>query len=122
MFALRGPGLLSTSIEDMLNWLIPFAENGSQGFCKAYARLALSLSQTIPAFCFAPEQVSFVKDKTANGLSEFSAFDDPNVEFVYPYDVDDPTVMNDGSSLISVGAAKEVCKELGITGTRPVSF
>ncbi|KAG9721366.1 hypothetical protein KCU73_g14266, partial [Aureobasidium melanogenum] len=31
-------------------------------------------------------------------------------------------VMNDGCSLISVGAAKELCEELGIKGVRPVAF
>lgn len=122
MFALSGPNLPPVTIQEVFDWAIPLKANRKQGFCKAFARLDLSLSQTTPTICFTPNQVLFVKDKKANGVPECSTFDDPSLDFAYPYNSEDPAVMNDGCSVMSVGAAKEVCRILGITGMRPVSF
>ena len=107
----------------MLNWAIPFAKNGHQGFCKAYARLDLFLSQTIPTVSFTHKEVKYVKDTFADGATESEEFNDRRMKFEYRCGVlDEKTVMNDGCSLISVGAAKELCENLGIKGVRPVAF
>ncbi|KAH0138600.1 hypothetical protein KCU67_g15430, partial [Aureobasidium melanogenum] len=107
----------------MLTWAIPFAKTGDQGFCKVYARLDLFLSQTIPTVKFMHREVKYVKDTLANGASENEEFNDPDMKFEYRSGPsNEKAVMNDGYSLISVGAAKELCEELGIKGVRPVAF
>lgn len=103
----------------MLNWALPLGKNGDQGFCKAYARSDLFLSQTIPTVKFTPREVKYVKDTLADGTPESEDFNDRSSKFEYSHE---KAVMNDGCSLISVGAAKELCDDLGITGVRPVAF
>ncbi|THV74584.1 hypothetical protein D6D28_02452 [Aureobasidium pullulans] len=123
LFAVDGPRLKKISIEEMLNWAIPFAKNGYQGFCKAYARLDLFLSQTIPTVSFTHKEVKYIKDTFADGATESEEFNDRRMKFEYHCGVqDEKAVMNDGCSLISVGAAKELCENLGIKGVRPVAF
>ncbi|KAG9962902.1 hypothetical protein KCU61_g4116, partial [Aureobasidium melanogenum] len=123
LFAIDGPGLHKISLYEMLNWAIPFAKNGDQGFCKAYARLDLFLSQTIPTVKFTPREVKYVKDTLANGAPENEEFDDADMNFEYRSgSSNEKAVMNDGCSLISVGAAKELCEELGVKSARPVAF
>lgn len=123
LFAVDGPRLKKISIEEMLNWAIPFAKNGHQGFCKAYARLDLFLSQTIPTVDFTHKEVKYIKDTFADGATESEEFNDRRMKFEYRCGfLDEKAVMNDGCSLISVGAAKELCENLGIKGVRPVAF
>ncbi|KAG9741301.1 hypothetical protein KCU73_g8968, partial [Aureobasidium melanogenum] len=83
LFAVDGPRLQKISLSKMLNWAIPFAKNGDQGFCKAYARLDLFLSQTIPTVKFTHGEVKYVKDTLANGASENEEFSDPDMKFEY---------------------------------------
>ncbi|KAH0370288.1 hypothetical protein KCU65_g2629, partial [Aureobasidium melanogenum] len=120
LFAVDGPRLQKISLYEMLSWAIPLAKNGDQGFCKAYARLDLFLSQTIPTVKFTPKEVKYVKDTLADGAPESEDFKDRRLRF--EYHTDERAVMNDGCSLISVGAAKEICEVLGIKGVRPVAF
>jgi hypothetical protein len=123
LFAVDGPRLQKISLYEMLNWAIPLAKNGDQGFCKAYARLDLFLSQTIPTVKFTPREVKYVKDTLADGTPESGEFKDRRMKFKYSSGPsDEKAVMNDGCSLISVGAAKELCEDLGIKGFRPVAF
>ncbi|KAG9952740.1 hypothetical protein KCU85_g1739, partial [Aureobasidium melanogenum] len=123
LFAVDGPRLQKISLYEMLNWAIPLAKNGDQGFCKAFARLDLFLSQTIPTVKFIPREVQYVKDTLADGAPESEEFDDRRLRFEHHTgSLDERAVMNDGCSLISVGAAREICEILGIKGVRPVAF
>ncbi|KAI4718704.1 hypothetical protein E4T48_05079 [Aureobasidium sp. EXF-10727] len=123
LFAVDGPRLQKISINEVLDWAIPFAKNGYQGFCKAYARLDLFLSQTIPTVNFNNKEVRYVKDILADGTLESVEFNDRRMKFEYRSGPsDERAVMNDGCSLISVAAAKELCEILGIKGVRPVAF
>jgi hypothetical protein len=59
----------------------------------------------------------------ADGALKSEEFNDRRLRFEYRKGPsDDRAVMNDGCSLISVGAAKELCKDLSIKGVRPVAF
>ncbi|KAI5271971.1 hypothetical protein E4T47_04787 [Aureobasidium subglaciale] len=123
LFAVDGPRLRKISIDEMVNWATPLQNNGHQGFCKAYARLDLFLSQTISTVNFSYREVKYVKDTLADGSTESNEYNDRRMKFEYRYAAsDEKAVMNDGCSLISVGAAKELCEELGIKGVRPVAF
>jgi hypothetical protein len=62
------------SIGEMLNWFFPFASNSQQTFCKAYARVDLGLSRTIPTLVFKPSQIDFVRDIKADGAPEDTRF------------------------------------------------
>jgi hypothetical protein len=123
LFAVDGPRLSKISLYEIINWAIPLSKNGHQGFCKAYARLDLFLSRTIPTVKFTHREVKYVNDTLADGTLESEDFNDRRLKFEYRHaPLDDRAVMNDGCSLISVGAAKELCEDLGIKGVRPVAF
>jgi hypothetical protein len=77
MFATDGTGIEPISLGKMLNWFLPFARNGVQSFCKAYARLDLGLSRTISTLTFKPSQIRRVPDMKADGALEDSRFNDP---------------------------------------------
>jgi hypothetical protein len=64
-----------------------------------------------------------VKNTLADGALESEEFDDRRLKVGYRHSTsDERAVMNDGCSLISVGAAKELCEDLGIKGVRPVAL
>lgn len=59
----------------------------------------------------------------ADGAPESEEFNDRRLKFEYRQGAsDERAVMNDGCSLISVGAARELCEDLGIKGVRPIAF
>ncbi|KAH0277822.1 hypothetical protein KCU91_g2934, partial [Aureobasidium melanogenum] len=122
-FAVDGPGLQKISVDELIDWAIPTIKNGGQPFCKIYARLDLFLSQTIPTIRFSPQEISYIKDTLGDGTPENEEFNDSSLKFECPSGPsNEKAVMNDGCSLISVGAAKEICDILGIKGVRPVAF
>lgn len=120
LFATSGCGIQqSLSIGDMLNWFLPFKLNQDQSFCKAYERFSLGLSRTTPTLVFKPSQVRHVPDVYSNGEEESTEFDDPALDW---RTAPDKQKMNDGCSLISVAAAKEIWKRyreaMGMTGAQ----
>lgn len=121
LFATHGPDLKPVTLHQLLNCVIPLDENARQPFCKAYARLDLFLSRSIPTVKFKPSQVQRVKDVRANKEPEDIAFNDPAIPFP-AYSPFTSMVMNDGCCLMSVGAAKEMCNILGLSGIKPVTF
>ncbi|KAJ8106796.1 hypothetical protein OPT61_g9304 [Boeremia exigua] len=124
LFATEGCGITHKySLGELTNWFFPFNENLEQGFCKAFARLDLGLSRTTPALIFKPSQVIYVDDILANGDPEATEFDDPRFKWKL---VSSSEVMNDGCSIVSVGAALEIWrlykKFWGVTGPLPSGF
>lgn len=111
MFATEGPGIDAISIGTMLNWFFPFGENMHQSLCKAFARLDLGLSRTIPTLTFEPSQIIYVDDITADGTPEDVRFDDSSIK-TWPSKYSSREVMNDGCALISVGAALLIWQEV----------
>ncbi|KEQ68348.1 hypothetical protein M436DRAFT_68213 [Aureobasidium namibiae CBS 147.97] len=85
--------LLKSRFKDLyeiLNWAILLGKNGQQGFRKAYARLDLFLSQTIPTVRFTYREVKYVKDALADGTLESEEFNDRRVWMISaPYDTTD---------------------------------
>jgi len=124
LFATEGWGIAkSCSVGQMLDRFLPFAANKELSICKAFARLDLGLSRTIPTLCFEPGQIIYVNDKLATLDSEDYRFNDTSLHWpLFP----DGTVMDDGCSVISVGAAIiiwQLCKKLtGITDPLPSAF
>ncbi|KZM24659.1 uncharacterized protein EKO05_0007083 [Ascochyta rabiei] len=124
LFATKGYSIEEPcTIGEMLNWFFPFARNQKQSFCKAFARIDLGLSKTTPALGFKPSQVIRVRDILANGESEAVEYNDPTLHWK---DVPYGQVMNDGCSLVSVGAAHKIWKYLkdatGVSGPLPSAF
>jgi len=121
-FATEGTGLSAkVSLFEFLNQWIPFEENASQPVCKISARISLSTKQSRPSFCFAPNQIRQLEDIIANGAPEDTSFDDP-VFLGWPQKSwDKKEVMTDGCASMSVGAALEIRKSLGIQEW-PVAF
>ncbi|KAF7734063.1 RNA-dependent RNA polymerase [Penicillium ucsense] len=87
------------SVEDLLEWHMPTAENGNQSNCKLFQRLSLGLSKTYASVALRPSQVVRLRD-------------DPSRELQ----------MNDGCALMSRGLANAICDKLGITGPTPSAF
>ncbi|KAF2995257.1 hypothetical protein E8E13_003603 [Curvularia kusanoi] len=108
LFATEGLGIDEVfTVGQMLDWFLPFAQNLEQSFCKAFARYDLGLSRTTPTLVFKPSQVIRVNDTWSNQEREATEFDDPMFEWTRP---SDRHVMNDGCSVMSVGAAREIWK------------
>jgi hypothetical protein len=109
LFATNGCGIKKPiSIGEMINWFFPLALNKEQNFCKAYARLNLGLSRTTPTLAFKPSQVHYVPDIKADGSPEDKRYNDDSLWWDENYE--EEVVMNDGCSLMSVGAAHEIWK------------
>lgn len=124
LFATEGCGIgQKYTVGEMLNWFLPFSQNLHQSFCKAYARFDLGLSRTTPTLIFKPSQITYVDDILANGDHEATEFDDPS--FRWPT-ISRGQVMNDGCSVMSVGAALEIWrlykKSWAVTGPLPSAF
>jgi hypothetical protein len=124
LFATTGNGIdTPCTIGEMINWFLPIAKNQDQSFCKAFARISLGLSRTLPTLVFKPSQVHYVHDTLADGTSEDTQFDDPTLEWEEPQDY---AVMNDGCSVMSVGAARAIwshySQATGTNGAMPSAF
>jgi hypothetical protein len=124
LFATEGVGIEKPySIGDMLNWFFPFAGNRKQGICKAFARIDLGLSRTVPTLIFKPSQIRHEPDTRADGTPEDDRFNDPELHWAIP---EDQPVMDDGCSLISLGAAQEAWRlykeQTGINDSIPAAF
>ncbi|KAF2277211.1 uncharacterized protein EI97DRAFT_375602 [Westerdykella ornata] len=125
LFATEGLQITTPcSIADMLNWFFPFEHNQNQSICKAFARLDLALSTTVPTLVFKPSQVRNVRDIVADGLLEDTRFNDHSLHWS---EIEGkPAVMNDGCSLISLGAAQEIWrlykKRTGRNERMPTAF
>jgi hypothetical protein len=114
-FATEGTGLSSkVSLFEFLDQWIPFKENRSQPVCKISARIPLSTKQSTPSICFRPTQIRRIDDITADGEPEDTRCDDPAFIGVTPKVWDKKEIMTDGCASISVGAAREIRKHLGI--------
>ncbi|GAB1743541.1 hypothetical protein NU219Hw_g471t1 [Hortaea werneckii] len=114
-FAVSGPGLEDISIAEVLNWAVPFRENGHQLACKAYARLDLSASNTTPTVVFEPDQIHFVPDQYAQDVPDDDTFNDHSKVFDHQFNANKPMEMNDGCSAISVGAMKVIQRILNLS-------
>ncbi|KAF1364385.1 hypothetical protein EJ07DRAFT_99234 [Lizonia empirigonia] len=124
LFATRGCGIDEPcSVRDMVNWFIPLERNWEKSFCEVYARLDLGLSRTIPTLVFKPSQITRVRDILANGETEAAEYNDPTL---YWKDVPPDQVMNDGCSIMSVGAALEIwnlyTEAMNVKGPLPSAF
>lgn len=108
LFAFEGTDIEKPiSIGNMLDWFFPFKNNMDQAHCKAFARLDLGLSRTIPTLTFKPSQIRPIKDKIADGTPEATRFNDTSID-AWPSEYPTGKVMDDGCALISVGAALKI--------------
>ena len=106
-------------IEDAINWFLPTQSNIGQPRCKAYARLELGFSKTLPTLSFLPSQIREVGDILADGTAESTRFLEKGQRLKESFDPEKPKVMNDGCSRISLGAAQQIAKILGLAERPP---
>ncbi|KAJ6287352.1 RNA dependent RNA polymerase-domain-containing protein [Bipolaris maydis] len=111
------------TVGEMLNKFLPMDLNKEQSFCKAFARIDLGLSRTIPTLCFDAEQIRRVRDSRSKGDQEDTRFNDTTLDWP-PFPA--RTVMDDGCCVMSVGAAKKIwdlyTKATGVTDPLPSAF
>ncbi|KAH7044593.1 RNA dependent RNA polymerase-domain-containing protein [Macrophomina phaseolina] len=108
------------TVFDLINWFMPLAKNSHQPYLKAFARISLGLTATTPTLQFKPSQVRYVTDIVADGELEDPAFNDKSL--VWRNDKRPKRVMNDGCSLISVGAARKLWEQTNRTEPLPSTF
>lgn len=124
LFATEGVGLETIGIGKMINRFFNFFRNKEQNFCKAFARLELALSRTIPTLVFKPSQIIRIRDRLSDQIPEASDYDDPDLPWTEQIDPDQ--VMTDGCARISVGAAMKIWEiyrsATGATGPLPSAF
>ena len=111
-----------TSVEELVRWFMPVDKVLCQSFCKAYARLDLGFSRTIPTIVFRPDQVRRASDILADGSLEDTIFDDPDFDWQSARQQNFTRVMNDGCSRISLGACRLIWQKLGSDGPIPSAF
>ena len=108
------------SVDDVINWFLPTRENVGQLQCKMYARLELGFSKTLPTLTFRPSQIREVPDILADGTTECTIFLEKGQRLRENFDPEAPKVMNDGCSRLSVGAARQIARHLGLVQTPKV--
>ena len=109
-------------VEEVINWFLPTQSNIGQLQCKAYARLELGFSKTLPTLTFLPSQIREVPDILADGTTESTSFLERGQRLREMFDSKNPKVMNDGCSLLSVGAARQIARYLGLAERPPSVF
>jgi hypothetical protein len=125
LFATEGAGIdRPMSVGKMINEFFDFARNENQNFCKAFARLDLGLSRTIPTLVFKPSQIRRVPDVFADGTPEVNNFNDTSLD--WDEKCDELPIMNDGCARVSVGAALKIwqcyCAATGSDEPLPSAF
>jgi hypothetical protein len=109
LFATDGVGIdLPMLIGEMIGQFFNFADNEYQNFCKAFSRMDLGLSRTIPTLVFMPSQIRRKPDVLADGTPDAQDFNDSNLD--WSEHCDEQPVMNDGCAQVSVGAAQMIWK------------
>jgi hypothetical protein len=86
------------TVESLLEWHMPKADNANQSNCKLFQRISLGLSKTFDTVTLKPTQVLRLRD------------------------IPDHAVMNDGCALMSRALANQICDRLGITTATPSCF
>lgn len=125
LFATEGLDITKPmSVNEMLNEFLDFDINQWQNLYKAYSRIALGLSRTIPTLVFKPSQIRLVKDIRSDGTPEANEFNDEGLD--WDEKCSQPQVMNDGCARISVGAARIIwemyCRATGSDEPLPSAF
>lgn len=110
------------SLDDIINWFLPTQANLGQLQCKAYARLELGFTKTLPTLTFLPSQIREVPDILADGTAESTSFLERGQRLRETFDPKAPKVMNDGCSRLSVGAARQIVQDLGLAERPPKVF
>lgn len=100
------------SIMDVIDWFIPISRNDRQLFCKAFTRLDLEFSSTDATHTFLPSQIRLVANIMSNEEVEDERFADQSIEWT-TLPPAGAHVMNDGCSLMSPAAARQVWKGSG---------
>ncbi|KAF2665358.1 hypothetical protein BT63DRAFT_62686 [Microthyrium microscopicum] len=110
LFATEGLGLQSITLGECINWFVSLhnPQNLALPYCKLYSRLDLGFSRTSVACQFAFNEVQFVGDMKSNHDPEPFDYNDP--KFSWSQKGFKEEVMNDGCSLISLGACQEIWK------------
>ncbi|KAF2216356.1 hypothetical protein CERZMDRAFT_23160, partial [Cercospora zeae-maydis SCOH1-5] len=102
------------SLCDLMQWCLPYNSNLGQTARKAYMRIELLLSRTIPATVLRPHEIAHVNDQLATREADDHRFDDPALrsQFFERYEPD--MVMSDGCGWMSYWVAYQYAKKLDL--------
>jgi RNA dependent RNA polymerase len=118
-FAVRGKGIEPIPVEQLIHWYIPLddKENRDMPYLKAFSRLELGFSQCDATISFnrtLGEQHN-VGNIPADRQLEDTRYNDRNLTFV----TDFADCMNDGCSIVSLAAIKDIWNAMGGEGMIP---
>ncbi|GIZ46512.1 hypothetical protein CKM354_000963800 [Cercospora kikuchii] len=102
------------SLCDLMEWSLPYDHNHHQAARKAYMRIELLLSRTIPAVTLRPNEIVRVDDQLATPEEDDHRFDDPVLRFQFYETYEPDTVMGDGCGWMSYWIAYQYAKKLGL--------
>lgn len=109
------------SIKDVVQWYLPWTTNKHQLACKAYMRLELSVSRTIPIAKLRPEDTAYrVQDKLATNDPDDRRFEDPHLSHRFHEEYNRETVMSDGCNRMSRWIAMQFASIVGLDKIPPV--
>ncbi|KAL2044222.1 hypothetical protein N7G274_002927 [Stereocaulon virgatum] len=111
-----------TTVEEVFNWFFRTQWNFGQLQCKTYARLELGFSKKLPTLTFLSSQIREVPDILADGTVESSSFLEKGLRLKEFFDPQNPKVMNEGCSRLSVGVARQIARDLGLAEWPPSVF
>lgn len=119
----RCPSHYPLSIEDMVNWFMPFAQNRDEKILKLFSRLTQAVSSTSPTIVFQPCEIIRSDDARADAPKTRRL----DIERSHEKQILGETltstanVMNDGCARISKAAANDIAEKLGLAQT-PSAF
>ncbi|PPJ56038.1 hypothetical protein CBER1_03377 [Cercospora berteroae] len=102
------------SLCDLMEWALPYDRNQHQAARKAYMRIELLLSRTIPAVALRPNEIARVDDQLATPEEDDHRFDDPALRFQFYETYEPDMVMGDGCGWMSYWVAYQYAKKLGL--------
>ncbi|CAK1361982.1 putative RNA-dependent RNA polymerase SHL2 [Cercospora beticola] len=102
------------SLCDLMEWCLPYDHNQHQAARKAYMRIELLLSRTIPALVLRPDEIARVNDQLATPEEDDHRFDDPALRFQFYETYEPDMVMGDGCSWMSYWIAYQYAKKLAL--------
>ncbi|KAI9480764.1 MAG: RNA dependent RNA polymerase-domain-containing protein [Benjaminiella poitrasii] len=92
LFATKGPGLESISIQQVIDWHMPIAENWNMSMSKYASRMSLGYSSSIPTLEFKPDEIIYIDDIYSSTGSV----------------TDETACMTDGCGIISCAAMRQI--------------
>ncbi|MCJ1401803.1 hypothetical protein MMC11_005020 [Xylographa trunciseda] len=116
-------GHVAMTVQELLEWIIPFEQNADQSCLKLFARISLALTNTVSTVEFKPREILRTVD-AYSGWPDTRRLprDRHDIGRTFVGSVLSSNVMNDGCARISRAAALAIAGKLGLHGQTPCVY